>query len=139
MNFRAGIHVLIKRGDKFLVLKTSRTKKEEPNTWDLPGGSIEWGEQPMDSAAREVKEEAGIKVEIKEIIGAWALKSRNDWSVELIAFGVTSDEKIKTSSEHSAFAWLSLEEMKKLEPKRIHLTKLFKKSLIDLIQLFKKY
>lgn len=40
--------------------------------WCLPAGFIEAGEQPDESAAREVKEETGLDVEITGIYDAWA-------------------------------------------------------------------
>lgn len=126
----SGIHVLIKKDDKFLVLKTSKIKKEEPETWDLPGGSIEFGEQPIDAAIRETREEAGIDVDVNRIIGVWALEAKGNWSVELIALGTTKNDNVVVSSEHSEYMWLTLEEIKKLEPKRIHIKALLDETIV---------
>jgi len=37
-NFCAGIHVLIKKKNRFLVLKRSPGDIEDAGYWDLPGG-----------------------------------------------------------------------------------------------------
>ncbi len=42
------------------------------NDWCLPGGFIEARESPEESAAREVFEETGLEVEIKDILGAFS-------------------------------------------------------------------
>lgn len=39
--------------------------------WDLPGGKVEYGENPYDTLIREVKEETYLDIEIQNIIGLW--------------------------------------------------------------------
>ena len=54
-NQRAG--VAIKKGEKLLLIK--RKKGNDPY-YILPGGGVESGETPKQTAIREVKEELGI-------------------------------------------------------------------------------
>lgn len=39
--------------------------------WDLPGGKVEYGENPYNTLTREVKEETYLDIEIQNIIGLW--------------------------------------------------------------------
>jgi ADP-ribose pyrophosphatase YjhB (NUDIX family) len=41
------------------------------DTWCAPGGFCEPGEHPADTALREVREEAGLAVEISGYLGTW--------------------------------------------------------------------
>lgn len=46
--------------------------------WNLPGGRIEKGETPWDGVVREVKEETGLDIKIKKLIGIYFKPHKND-------------------------------------------------------------
>ena len=58
-----GCAILIRDG-AVLVLKRGPTAPWKPNTWNLPGGTADAGETPLECAQRELEEEAGIKAEL---------------------------------------------------------------------------
>lgn len=60
---------LVVKDGKFLMLqqKTSSGKV----WWDLPGGRIKYGEDPVESLKREVFEETKLEVEVGKPIGMW--------------------------------------------------------------------
>ena len=45
-------------------------RKNERNEWELPGGKIDPGEQPLDTVKREMLEELGFTVDVTDIIQA---------------------------------------------------------------------
>lgn len=55
-----GVSVLIIDGDRILLEK--RDKDPGMGAWKAPGGHMEFGETPEETAAREVEEEVGIKL-----------------------------------------------------------------------------
>lgn len=57
------VHTLI-TNDKGEVLILQRSKKNDvlPEYWDIPGGTLEDGEDPAVGAIRETKEETGIDI-----------------------------------------------------------------------------
>lgn len=52
--------MLLNYGPKILILQRSHKSKWRPGQWNLPGGIIDYGEDPQAAAVRECQEEAGI-------------------------------------------------------------------------------
>ncbi len=63
-----GVYGVVIRENKILLVKKSRGAYI--GKYDLPGGSFEHGEKPIETLKREFEEEAGIKVTEAEIIDA---------------------------------------------------------------------
>jgi len=64
----AAMKALIVRDGKFLALELEIGRKK---IWDLPGGKVEDGEEPMATLLREVKEETALTVEVEKPIGVY--------------------------------------------------------------------
>jgi ADP-ribose pyrophosphatase YjhB (NUDIX family) len=62
----AGVGLVVVKGDKVLLVK--RGKEPGRGRWGLPGGAVELGETVAQAAEREVDEECGIKIEIRDVI-----------------------------------------------------------------------
>ena len=62
-----GVVVLIRDGDQVLLGRRAETSYA-PGQWCLPGGFIEYHEDFLTAACREVKEESGLDVEITSIL-----------------------------------------------------------------------
>lgn len=87
----------------------------EEGHWDFPKGHIEEGETAVETAKREVLEETGIKKlefvkEFKEKIHYFYKVNGELRSKDVVFYlAKTEEEKIKLSSEHIGFSWLSFE------------------------------
>lgn len=87
---------------KILLVYKSETEDVNPNSFDIPGWRIHWGEKLEDAIKREVKEEVNLEVEIEKVSrGRWFTK----WDLHLIWItyvGKCSDvSNIKLSDEHT--------------------------------------
>lgn len=58
---------VILKDNKMLVLRQYNYKRQE-EYWMLPGGGLEDGETEQQCIIREIKEETGLDVEIKEVL-----------------------------------------------------------------------
>lgn len=77
-----------------------RNEREE---WELPGGKLEPGEDPMTCVAREIREGTGWNVRVGPILDAWQYRIREDVNVLIITYGcfVDSRSPVRLSHEHN--------------------------------------
>ena len=109
------VAAIIEKDGCFLLGKRSQSKRNAPGCWAPISGQIEDGESEKEAIVREVCEEVGLVVlPIKKI----AVFEENGpyqkmywWKVKLIS-GIAS----LINDEHSELRWVTIEEMKNLEP-----------------------
>jgi 8-oxo-dGTP pyrophosphatase MutT (NUDIX family) len=93
--------VAIKKGKKILILKDSKRGR-----WTLPGGQIDKGETAKQGAAREVKEESGVKIKIQK--KSCKTKKYNKGRKKAVVFSAKAKKaKVQLSHEHESFKWIS--------------------------------
>ena len=53
------------------VLLTKRSIEPKLGTWDIPGGFLEDGEDPIVGVQREIREELGITIQVGPVLGIY--------------------------------------------------------------------
>jgi ADP-ribose pyrophosphatase YjhB (NUDIX family) len=64
------------------VLLARRAREPFLGRWDIPGGFLEEGEDPLDGMRRELREETGLEVEPLDYLGAWMDRYGGDSTAE---------------------------------------------------------
>ncbi|MET7382318.1 NUDIX domain-containing protein [Streptomyces sp. NPDC005526] len=96
--------VVVREDGRLLAMR-----RADNGTWELPGGVLELDETPEAGVAREVLEETGIHVEVDELTGVYKNTTRG--IVALVFRCKPSGGTERTSSESTAVAWLTPEEV----------------------------
>ena len=78
-----GVYGLIIENDKILLIK--KVSGPYDGLLDLPGGTMEFGERPVDTLKRELKEEVGIDVIDYELFDADSVNVDWNYNNELIS------------------------------------------------------
>ncbi len=60
------VNGILTKDGKVLIAKRSHKKKIAPGKYHLPGGHVEFGENPVDALAREFQEEFGLTVHVED-------------------------------------------------------------------------
>lgn len=78
--------VVIPSDDRSHVLLSLRARDPYAGTWELPGGFVDLGEHPVDSAIREVREELGLAVRITGVVGVYVVPTRHSGWLEITSY-----------------------------------------------------
>ena len=83
--------------------------------WILPGGHVEYGETVERALKREMKEELGVSVRIKQIVGIYSNPKRDPrhHTVSISYFCQKTKGKITLNGEASEFRYFSLNHLPK--------------------------
>ena len=97
------------------VLLVRRSTPPEVGRWSFPGGRVEPGERMADAAAREVREETGLDVEINHPLD-WVERIGPDHHFVIVDFAATVTERqTPTPGDDAADAcWVHLDEISAL-------------------------
>ncbi|MBN2048048.1 MAG: NUDIX domain-containing protein [Anaerolineaceae bacterium] len=109
--------VLDASGKKVLL-----TRRIDNGLWCLPSGGMDAGESLEETCAREVWEETGLRVVVRDLIGLYSspdvlviYSDGNKAQIVSLLFAVdVIGGELRTSDETSEYAWFTLEEARKL-------------------------
>lgn len=110
--------IVLESTGKFLLLTRSDTHPTLAGFYDLPGGTIEPGEEPGRAVTREVLEETGLSIASYDVMYATTMLI-GDTSYPTLLYRATleaSNPAITLSWEHSAYEWADLEKLQLVEP-----------------------
>jgi 8-oxo-dGTP diphosphatase len=102
------------------VLSARRTQPEQlAGGWELPGGKVDSGEDPLDALHREIREELGVSIELGAVVegplpGGWPLGDRylmQVWLARITAgqprpLEDHDDLRVLTKAELYSVSWL---------------------------------
>ena len=118
------VHVWIKDDNgRFLISQRSRNKSTYPLLWECVGGSVLAGEDSLQGALRETKEEIGLslspekgKIVSRIVRGVIDGKRYNDiLDVWLFNYNGEVDLSLATTDEVEDIKWLTVDEILKLD------------------------
>lgn len=113
----AGTVVFRKEKDKLLfLLLYKKPQKQYKESWDFPKGWPEEAESEQETAARETKEETGIKKLTfnsnfrEKVIYFYKRNGKLTFKEVIFFLAETKQKQVKLSFEHADYKWFEYEE-----------------------------
>lgn len=127
--FLVGVKVVIFNDNNEVLLLQRSDKTSRAHGWDFAGGGVDKGESPLDAVMREVYEETGLSIsDIKTLSTSHGHTDGGEYV--MIGYAAhASDSEVHLSWEHESYAWMTIEEVEKLELPEMH--RLIMNSYID--------
>ena len=101
--------------EKERVLVTQRSEEmRHPLKWEFPGGKVKEGESPEYCIKREIQEELGLRVVVKQLLPS-VKHTYGTRTIKLIPFICSREEGKISLSEHKSFRWIPIEEVEKVD------------------------
>jgi 8-oxo-dGTP diphosphatase len=100
--------------NKTLILKRSSKETFLPEYWELPGGKVNFAEDPAEGLVREYKEEAGLEITVGKPFRTFSYISGdgNRHTVEIVYVCNQKSDDVIISEAHSEYAWIGEEDIK---------------------------
>lgn len=111
MNKRHAFPVSVKgvclHGGRVLLLYNERDE------WELPGGKLELGEDPLECLRREINEETNWTITVGSILDCWQYHIIDGVDVLIVTYGchVNGDAELRVSHEHKQAGLFTLDEV----------------------------
>ena len=107
---KAGAGIIFTDGKKILLLKRAE-KGDNFGKWSIPGGKVENGENILDAAQREAREECGY-------FGGYRFGHYDDADgrhhFHTFFYAIDKPFDVTLSDEHSEYKWFDLDDVQKI-------------------------
>ncbi|HEX4905919.1 MAG TPA: NUDIX hydrolase [Acidimicrobiales bacterium] len=122
---RAAAYVLCRDDEgRILLTRFVQDGNRDSGKWTMPGGGMEWGEHPIETAARELEEETGYVADIGPILGVFSrwftaeesARGEPGHVIGIVYEGTNLRGELRTefSDTTDAAAWFTLVEARQL-------------------------
>jgi 8-oxo-dGTP diphosphatase len=114
MNSAVAAKGFIFYNNKLLLVKRRSNDVQMPGIWEVPGGRLEDGENPVSGLKREILEETGLDIEVIIPFNVNHFTRDDGQTITMLVYLCKAlNETVTLSEEHPEYKWLTLENAKK--------------------------
>jgi mutator protein MutT len=113
MNQRIAVRAIIRKDERTLLLRRATGRPTILGKYELPGGKLEYGEQPEDALGRYLHDEAGLIIQTTQLFDVVSYIDHDDRDTQYIfvlyLVGVQEvDKKLVLSQNYDHYKWEKL-------------------------------
>jgi 8-oxo-dGTP diphosphatase len=105
--------IFINKVEKYLLIKKNNKKSFGFNKFNGIGGHIEKGEEPFNSARREIFEETGLKIQKLELAAIIFIDTGSNPGIQVFVFKSNYKSGEIKNSEEGELSWMTYENIMK--------------------------
>ncbi|HLD43595.1 MAG TPA: NUDIX domain-containing protein [Candidatus Nanoarchaeia archaeon] len=101
---------IVNDANQLLLLKRRANDPHKPGTWDIPGGRLDSGEDPLAGLLRETAEETHLPVTVVGPLGVHHFTRDDGQRITMLIFlcrAMATD--VELSEEHTEYRWAALD------------------------------
>ncbi|HMI09374.1 MAG TPA: reverse transcriptase-like protein [Candidatus Saccharimonadales bacterium] len=116
MNQRIAVRAIIRKDERTLLLRRANGRPSILGKFELPGGKLDYGEQPEDALGRYLKDEAGLTMQTAQLFDVLTYIDHDDRDMQyvfilyLVSLGV-GGEKVRLSQNYDHYIWKKMSDI----------------------------
>lgn len=116
MNQRTAVRAIIRKDEKTLLLRRANGRPTILGKFELPGGKLDYGEQPEDALARHMKDEAGLIIQTAQLFDVLTYIDHDDRDTQyvfilyLVSLGV-GGSSVTLSQNYDKYIWKKMSDI----------------------------
>jgi len=118
MPWATAVKAFIVNGNgEILVLKRNKNRPHSPGAYDIPGGRLENGEDPVSGVKRETLEETGLEIEVGPVLAVNSFVRDDLQKITMLIFLCRPKSPGKISLEKNvidSFEWVGVEDAREI-------------------------
>jgi ribonuclease HI len=116
MNQRIAVRAIIRKDERTLLLRRSSGRPSILNKYELPGGKLEYGEQPEGALQRYMKDEAGLIMQTAQLFDVLTYIDHDDRDMQyvFIIYLASLGEgagRVKLSQNYDHYIWKKMSDI----------------------------
>jgi len=114
------VRAIIREDQKTLLLRRASGRQSILGKYELPGGRLDYGEQPEDAMARYLKDDAGLVIQSAQLYDVLTYIDHDDRDIQytfilyLISLSANGN-KVRVSQKYDQYAWKKLGDVRQEE------------------------
>jgi mutator protein MutT len=120
MNQRIAVRAIIRKDERTLLLRRSSGRPSILGKYELPGGKLDYGEQPEDAVGRYLKDESGLTMQTAQLFDVLTYIDHDDRDMQyvfilyLVSLGA-GNRKVKLSQNYDHYIWKKMSDIQQEE------------------------
>lgn len=103
------VRAIVRKQEKTLLLRRSGGRPAVDGMYELPGGSVRYGEQPEDTLRRTLRDHAGVSVQTMQLFDVLTYIDRENRDAQFVFIvylvSLVPQSKVSLSSKYSRYSW----------------------------------